>query len=116
MELDDDVVGAPIHWDTTMREALRRLPTIGFLAADSKTIRTTSRPTIVIASALTSTVPYELNGVRLLSGPPGGTCAMIPADVYRRVGGFRQDRKWAFWQEEPAFIDDIGSSGTEDED
>ena len=36
---------------------------------------------------------------------------MIPADVYRRVGGFRQNPKWAFWQEEPAFIEDISKLG-----
>ena len=34
VELDDDVVGAPANWDTMLRDALRRLPTIGFLAAD----------------------------------------------------------------------------------
>ena len=55
VELDDDVVGAPLHWDTTMRDALQRLPTIGFLAADLKTIHTTSRRTIGMASVLTST-------------------------------------------------------------
>ena len=111
VELDDDVVGAPNYWDTTMRDALRRLPTIGFLAADleddphdiTSHYRHRVRPH--------EYKPYELNGVRLLSGPPGGTCAMMPAELYRRVGGFRQDRKWVFWQEEPAFIDDISKLG-----
>ena len=34
VELDDDVVGAPEGWDAIMRDSLKRLPNIGFLAAD----------------------------------------------------------------------------------
>ena len=34
VELDDDVVGAPEQWDAILLDAYRRLPTIGFLAAD----------------------------------------------------------------------------------
>lgn len=111
VELDDDVVGAPANWDTMLRDALRRLPTIGFLAADleddphdvTSHYRYRVRPD--------EYTPFELNGVRLLNGPAGGTCAMTPADVYRRAGGFRQDPKWAFWQEEPAYIEDIRKFG-----
>ena len=34
VELDDDVVDAPADWDATLLDAFKRLPTIGFLAAD----------------------------------------------------------------------------------
>ena len=34
IELDDDVVEAPQGWDATLLDAYRRLPEIGFLAAD----------------------------------------------------------------------------------
>ena len=113
VELDDDVVGAPANWDITMRDALRRLPTIGFLAADLE-----DDPHDVTAHYRYRVrpheyTPYEVNGVRLLRGPAGGTCAMMPGDLYRRVGGFRQDKKWAFWQEEPAYITDITELGYE---
>ena len=113
VELDDDVVGAPQHWDATMRDALRQLPHVGFLAADleddphdvTSHYRHRVRPH--------EYVPYEENGVHLLRGPAGGTCAMIPGDLYRRVGGFPQNSKWSFWQEEPAFIEVIKKLGYE---
>ena len=111
IELDDDVVGAPANWDETMRDALHRLPDVGFLAADleddphdvTAQWRYTHRPH--------EYTPYEVNGVRLLTGPAGGTCAITSKDIYTRAGGFRQDPKWAFWQEEPAYIEDIARLG-----
>ena len=113
VELDDDVVGAPAGWDATMRDALRRLPHVGFLAADleddphdeSAHYRYRVRPH--------EYVEYELNGVRLLHGPAGGGCAMTPRDLYLRVGGFPQDSNWVFWQEEPAYIARIKKAGYE---
>jgi GT2 family glycosyltransferase len=111
VELDDDVVGAPSHWDATLLDAYRRLPTIGFLAADLE-----DDPHDVATHYRYRIRPHEytlteVNGVRLLLGPTGGACAMTSRDIYRRVGGFRQDSKFIFWQEEPAYIDDIGKLG-----
>src|SRR5687767_13630522 len=34
VEMDDDMVDAPLHWDATMLDAFHRLPDVGFLAAD----------------------------------------------------------------------------------
>jgi GT2 family glycosyltransferase len=104
IELDDDVVGAPAGWDATMRDALKRLPHVGFLAADLE-----DDPYDETAHYRYRVRPHEyteveVNGVRLLEGPPGGTCAMFPGDVYRSVGGFQQNSKWAFHLEEPGFI------------
>jgi GT2 family glycosyltransferase len=113
VELDDDVVGAPQDWDATMRDALRRLPHIGFLAADLEDDPFDETSHYRYRVRPHEYTPYELNGVRLLTGPAGGTCAMTPADLYHRVGGFRQDPKWAFWQEEPAYIGDINKLGFE---
>jgi GT2 family glycosyltransferase len=111
IELDDDVVGAPRNWDATLRDALQRLPEIGFLAADLEDdphdITAQTRYTIRPHEYR----PYELNGVKLLTGPAGGTCAITSRDIYSRAGGFRQDSKWTFWQEEPAYIDDIARLG-----
>ena len=36
---------------------------------------------------------------------------MTSRELYDRVGGFRQHTKHVFWQEEPAYIDDIGRLG-----
>jgi GT2 family glycosyltransferase len=111
VELDDDVVDAPQHWDVTLREAYERLPEIGFLAADIQDdphdlaahYRYRVRPH--------EYAPLEVNGVALLAGPAGGACAMTARSLYDRVGGFRQSRKGVFWQEEPAYIEDIRALG-----
>ena len=34
IELDDDIIEAPAEWDGTLLDAFRRLPKIGFLAAN----------------------------------------------------------------------------------
>jgi GT2 family glycosyltransferase len=111
VELDDDVVDAPSEWDATLLEAYRRLPTIGFLAADLE-----DDPHDVATHYRYRIRPHEytpttINGVALLLGPTGGACAMTSRDLYRRVGGFRQDPNFVFWQEEPAYIDDIRAYG-----
>jgi GT2 family glycosyltransferase len=111
VELDDDVVAAPAEWDLMLREAYDRLPDVGFLAADLEDdphdeathVRYRVRPHNYTLS--------EANGVRLLDGPAGGACAMTARELYDRVGGFRQDRKHVFWQEEPAYITDITELG-----
>ena len=86
VELDDDVVEAPANWDATLLEAFRRLPSIGFLAADLEDdpydvathYRYRIRPHEYVST--------ELNGVRLLRGPTGGACAITSRELYRRVG------------------------------
>jgi GT2 family glycosyltransferase len=111
VELDDDVVGAPELWDAILLDAYRRLPEIGFLAADIEDdphdlaahYRYRVRPHEYL--------PIEVNGVQLLDGPAGGACAMTSRELYDRVGGFRQNPKNVFWQEEPAYIEDIKALG-----
>ena len=34
VEVDDDVIEAPHHWDSTLLEAFRKIPKIGYLVAD----------------------------------------------------------------------------------
>lgn len=113
VELDDDVVGAPADWDATLRNAYRRLPSVGFLAADLE-----DDPHDLATHVRYRERPHEyreetINGVRLLKGPTGGACAMTARELYERVGGFRQHAKSVFWQEEPAYIEDIARLGYE---
>jgi O-antigen biosynthesis protein len=111
VELDDDVVDAPLGWDAMLRDAYVRLPDIGFLAADleddphdeASRVRHHDRPheyTLV-----------EQNGVRLLRGPTGGGCAITSRDLNERVGGFRESKKHVFWLEDEAYIADIERLG-----
>jgi GT2 family glycosyltransferase len=113
VELDDDVVEAPEGWDAILLDAYRRLPTVGFLAADLE-----DDPHDLATHYRYRIRPHEysetlVNGIRLLKGPTGGACAMTSRELYTRVGGFRQNSKSVFWQEEPAFIEDIGKLGFE---
>jgi len=111
IELDDDVVDAPAEWDAMLLDAFKRLPSIGFLAADleddphdeASHVRHHVRPH-----------EYELveeNGVRLLRGPAGGGCAITSRDLNDRVGGFRRKKGKVFWLEDEAYINDIARIG-----
>jgi GT2 family glycosyltransferase len=113
IELDDDVTDAPPLWDAVMLDAFRRLPKIGFLAADleddpndeASRVRHHVRPHEYVLS--------EENGVRLLRGPAGGGCAMTSRELNQRVGGFRESKKDVFWLEDEAYIKDIQKLGFE---
>ncbi len=111
VELDDDVVAAPEHWDLILRDAYRRLPAVGFLAADLEDDPHDEAARYRYRVRPHEYTPIEVNGVRLLDGPAGGGCAMTSRELYDRVGGFRQSPKGVFWQEEPAYIEDIKALG-----
>jgi GT2 family glycosyltransferase len=111
VELDDDVVDAPENWDAMMLDAFKKLPDVGFLAADLE------NDPHDLASRYRHEIrahEYELveqNGVRLLTGPAGGGCAMTSRELNERVGGFREDPKQVFWLEDEAYIKDIEKLG-----
>lgn len=111
VELDDDVIEAPPRWDEVLLSAFRRLPEVGFLAADlvdnprdiASHIRHHVRPHLYR--------PLVQNGVRLLDGPTGGGCAMTSRELYDLVGGFPQDRQRTFYLEDAAYIERIEKRG-----
>lgn len=111
VELDDDVVSAPQAWDAVLLDAFKRLPDVGFLAADLE-----DDPHDLASRYRHHIRPHEYtlveeNGVRLLRGPAGGGCAMTSRELNERVGGFRQDKKQIFWLEDEAYIGDIARLG-----
>jgi GT2 family glycosyltransferase len=113
IELDDDVVGAPPEWDLMLRDAFRRLPHIGFLAADLE-----DDPHDLAAHYRYRVRPHEYvetieYGVRLLRGPTGGGCAITSRELNEKVGGFREDPKRVFWLEDEAYIADLARMGYE---
>jgi GT2 family glycosyltransferase len=110
VELDDDVVEAPQGWDSTLLDAYRRLPQIGFLAADL-----VDEPSDPVSRFRHHVRPdeyrsYEANGVRLLEGPAGGGCAMTDRELSNRVGGF-PERSEIYFNEEAEYIEKIGAVG-----
>jgi GT2 family glycosyltransferase len=111
VELDDDVVDAPAEWDLMLLDAFKRLPRIGFLAADLE-----DDPHDLAARARHHVRPHEYtlvveNGVRLLTGPAGGGCAMTSRELNERAGGFREKKNEVFWLEDEAYIKDLERIG-----
>jgi len=111
IEVDDDVVNAPPEWDATLLDAFKRLPKIGFLAADLE-----DDPHDQASYVRYNVHKYTLveeNGVRLLRGPAGGGCAITSRALSDSVGGFRESKKHVFWLEDEAYIKDIEKLGYE---
>ena len=111
IEVDDDIIDAPVDWDATLLEAYRRLPRVGFLAANL----------VDNPHDTTAQVMYHKNGhlysfevvggIHLKLGPTGGGCSMTSRDLHDRVGGFRENKKQVFWLEDAAYIADIEKLG-----
>lgn len=107
VELDDDVVDAPWHWDLMLRDAFVRLPRVGYLAADIEDDEHDEASHVRHHVRPHEYTPFEENGVRLLRGPAGGGCAMTTRELIDRVGGFRRYPDKVFWLEDQAYIQDI---------
>jgi GT2 family glycosyltransferase len=113
VEVDDDVVEAPQHWDRTMLDAFLKIPNIGYLVADLKEDPNDSayRYLQYVKEQRNVFTPQEIDGVRILEGPTGSGCAMTSREVYDRVGGFRQHDKLVFWHEAAAYVRDVRKLG-----
>src|SRR6185295_18802757 len=90
IEIDDDVVAAPDHWDKTLRDAFVALPDVGFLAADLEDDPhdEASRYRHDYRAELYTLVTEH--GVNILTGPAGGGCAITSRALNQRVGGFQE--------------------------
>jgi len=111
VELDDDMIDAPAEWDRTLLDAFKALPQVGYLAADLENDPhdEASRYRHVIRAHEYGLV--EENGVRLLTGPAGGGCAMTSRELHDRVGGWQEREGEIFWIEDGAYIADIQKLG-----
>ena len=110
VELDDDVIEAPLDWDRTLLEALVRLPDFGFLAASLIDDPHDSAANAMYHERWDAYTETAIDGIRLLLGPTGGGCAITPRELNERVGGFRQQKE-TFWLEDEAYIADIEKLG-----
>jgi GT2 family glycosyltransferase len=113
IELDDDITDAPEDWDEVLLDAFIRLPKIGFLAANLVDDPKDVASYLMHHRQRHLYTAVEEEGVRLLKGPTGGGCAITSRELYDRVGGFRQERRKAFWLEDEAYISDIAKLGYE---
>lgn len=111
IEVDDDIIEAPPEWDAALLDAFRRLPQIGFLAANL-----VDNPHDTTAQVMYHRNAHlysfeDVGGIRLKLGPVGGGCSLTSRELYDRVGGFRESKKHVFWLEDAAYIADIEKLG-----
>ncbi len=113
VELDDDVIEAPRHWDQVLLNAFQKIPNIGHLAADLKEDPNDSAYCYLkyVKETKDVFVPTEFEGIRLLEGPTPGGCAMTSREVYDRVKGFKQHKKLVFWHETQTYVRDVRKNG-----
>jgi len=113
IEMDDDVIDAPNGWDETLLEAFRRLPEIGYLAANlvDDPNDSASQYMRYLRETKNAYTLKEINGLRILEGPTGGGCTMTSRELYDRVGGFREHKKLAYWHEDASYVKAIGKLG-----
>jgi GT2 family glycosyltransferase len=111
IELDDDVTNAPAGWDKMMLDAYKRLPDVGFLAADLEDDPNDEASRVRHQVRADEYTLVEEHGVRLLRGPAGGGCAMTSRELNERVGGFRERPGEVFWLEDWAYITHIQELG-----
>ena len=111
IEVDDDIIEAPAEWDATLLGAFRRLPQIGFLAANLVDNPHDTTSAIMYHRDAHLYSYEEVEGVRLKRGPVGGGCSITSRELYDRVGGFRESKRHVFWLEDAAYIADIEKLG-----
>jgi GT2 family glycosyltransferase len=112
IDLDDDVVDAPAYWDRALLEAYTKLPRVGFLAANLvEDPNDTGAQMMRQRAHLYSAV--EVNGIKLLTGPIGGACAITSRELYNEVGGFPDQEDGGFFLEDAAYIEKIARVGRE---
>lgn len=111
VEVDDDIIDAPADWDATLLGAFKRLPQIGFLAANLVDDPYDSTAEVMYRQKAHLYRTVVENGIRLKTGPTGGGCSMTSRELHDRVGGFREHKKHVFWLEDEAYINDIEKLG-----
>jgi GT2 family glycosyltransferase len=109
VEVDDDVIDAPHHWDKTLLEAFRAIPRMGYLVADLKEDPNDSAYNYLkyVKEQRNVYTRKVVGGINILEGPTGGGCALTSREVYERVGGFRQNKELVFWHEAAAYVQDV---------
>jgi GT2 family glycosyltransferase len=113
VELDDDVIEAPARWDEQLLEAFLRIPKMGYLSASIADDPRDSQAQYLryMREKRNAYVRRELSGVAVLEGPVGGGCTITSRELYDRIGGFKENRKLAFWREDAAYVRDVHRLG-----
>jgi len=105
IEMDDDIVEAPPNWDEVLLNAYVDLKEFGRLAPflQYDPTDTASRYLKYLREELGGLPLKVVNGIRIFEGNPGGGCTMISRELYDRVGGYREHRRYPYWRPEIPF-------------
>jgi GT2 family glycosyltransferase len=110
IQLDDDVIDAPLNWDATLLDGFKKLPGIGYLAANIVDDGHSDASDILYRIDRHLFVPRIENGVRILDGPTGGWCSMTSREIHDRAGGYAE-RDRVYWLADEAYVQRIESLG-----
>lgn len=112
ISLDDDVIDAPENWDKTMLDAFQKMPNIGFLSSniidDGKG---THANYMYRERDLESAETTEISGFEVLLGWSGCWCAITSRELYDKAGGFQENPKFIFWNEDNALCRELKQIG-----
>ena len=111
IELDDDVIDAPLGWDRTLRQAADSVPRAGFLAANCIDDGKSVAAEILYRRDADKYERKAIGGIPLMLGPTGGWCTITPKAVYDEVGGFVENPKFTFWHEDGAYAKRVSGAG-----
>jgi GT2 family glycosyltransferase len=111
IELDDDIIDAPEHWDHALLDAYRKLDGHGFLASNIIDDGKSVSAEIFYRTQTHRFTPAEVNGVRLINGPVGGYCTMTDRETMNAVGGFPQRDDETFFHEDALYVERVLKHG-----
>jgi GT2 family glycosyltransferase len=98
IELDDDVIDAPMNWDALMLEAFQKLPQMGYLAAD----------VIDDGKSVAADIRYRKDVHRYTQRVVNGVTSRA---IYDQVGGFIVNKKFNFWHEDGYYVGAVLRAG-----
>lgn len=111
IELDDDIIDAPNHWDLSLLHAFQQADNLGFLAANVVDDGKSIAAQLMYHDWRHLYTPVDSNGVALLDGPTGGYCTITSRAIYDEVGGFREDPHFVYWHEDAAYAAAVKRAG-----
>lgn len=109
VQLDDDVLDAPMEWDARLLEAFRAFPRMAWLAADLE-----DNPADRASYNRHHSDEYVTttqNGIEFLIGPTGGWCTMTSRKIYEEVGGLPTTSKRVYFSTDTLYVDQIWNAG-----
>jgi GT2 family glycosyltransferase len=102
IEMDDDIVDAPPKWDETLLNGYLHLGDFARLAPflEYDPSDTASRFLRYLREEVGALPLKQVKGICIIEANPGGGCTMISRELYERLGGYREHRRYPYWRPE----------------